>query len=130
MSNNLKNLEYDLTKNLPPKDVRLNVYKEALEYYLNIQKGGLCKYSDNTEEGYLGLCLIIPVLLWNLNSYLDNNLNIGDGNTYIWNYSDTKIAFPEIVLWVKDIEDTVEFPDKLILRIKAMKDCIEKLSSE
>ena len=127
MSKNLINIEYDLTKNLPPKDIRLNVYKEALEYYCNIQDGGSCNYNADNESG-LGLCLILPVLLWNLNSYLDN-LEIND-KTHYWCYRDTKIAFPEIVYWVIDIKDTDDYSDKLILRIKAMEDCIKKLSSE
>ena len=122
----LKNIEYRLNKNLPPKEVKLDVYKEALEYYLNLQKGGLCKY-DGGVEGGLGLCLILPTLMWNLNSYLEN-LEI-DGETEYWSYRDTEIAFPEISSWVRKIRREFNNSDRITLRIDAMRDCINRLSS-
>lgn len=66
-----------------PKDIRLEVYKEALEYY-----------RDKPHIDFVhkeGLCLRLPVILWDLEGYHSFAPNGHD-----WDFGDTGIAFPEL----------------------------------
>jgi len=94
-----------------PKELRLEIYKKALDFYIT---GGMIARMDPKNAG---LCMLLPCILWNLEDYLDGNPN-DDSD---WNYHDTQKAFPEItkriIYKVRDSEDTVKKRIKILKRI-------------
>jgi hypothetical protein len=86
---------------VPPKE-RLKVYQEAKKY---LKAEPSSRFNDNKDKivDELGVCMLLPCLLWNLDSYLDN---IPESNRY-WSYSDTVLAFPEFT--DKDIDYITSF---------------------
>lgn len=79
----MKNSQIISLKEVVPKEIRLQVYKEALEYY-----GSLI---EAPKKWGTGLCLVLPCALWGLSDYLDNH-----SMDLIWDFEDTPIAFPEL----------------------------------
>jgi hypothetical protein len=61
-----------------PLDIRLEVYLKAKKFI-------------ETNQREHGLCILFPILLWNLKSFTSDN-PIGND----WDYNDTSIAFPEL----------------------------------
>ena len=95
------------------KNTRLSVYKETLERFLNQQEVD-------------GLCLLLPMVLWGLEHYLDDYLDEETGRN--WCYKDTPTAFPELTQEVLD-KITSAYPEERdAIRIKYLKEWIEKLS--
>mgnify|MGYP003442819381 FL=1 len=94
-----------------PKELRLEIYKKALDFYIT---GGIIA---RMKPKNAGLCMLLPCILWNLEDYLDGNPN-DDSD---WSYHDTQIAFPEItkriIYKVRDNEDTVKKRIKILKRI-------------
>lgn len=91
----MKNIHIKNLLSEVPKEIRLQVYKEALEYYDKelynilynlITPPGLC-------TGYygIGICLVLPCILWELHNYLS-----ASPANEVWDYEDTSIAFPEL----------------------------------
>lgn len=76
---------------LVPKDIRLQVYKEAIEVLEN-GKNGIDKY--NLSLGF-GLCLILIPILYDLEDFLANAPN---GQSQSW--TDTTSMFPELDQYV------------------------------
>ena len=70
-----------------PKEVRLEVYKKAIEI---IEKN---LHATKEIKSYQ-LCLLIPVICWEIKHYLSRPLI--SGVLCDWDYNDTNIAFPEI----------------------------------
>lgn len=66
-----------------PKKERRKIYNRAIAYLDN----------PNIHGGY-GLCVILPVLLWDLEHYLDCPPHLQDNGR--WSYFDTPVAFPEL----------------------------------
>lgn len=103
-----------------PAKIRLKVYKEALDIISN----------DTLKQFELGigLCLMLPCVLWGLAHYTDQHpLN------RTWNYKDSEYIFPEISGISMDqlsFYDVTEVEEKNTLRmiylIKAIEAC-EKL---
>ena len=84
----MKNTHILNLKQEVPLDIRIKVYKEAIKYLEKVLKGGEDKY-------YVGLCILLPCLLWNLNAFFSvapDNLD--------WETDDTVIAFPELKAWL------------------------------
>ena len=75
----------DVTLDKPIDDeLRLWVYKEALLYYTGV------KWTDYGSHS-LGLCLLLPCILWNLPSYIDTKFKMYE----------TSIGFPELTDFIK-----------------------------
>ena len=113
----MRNEQYTLDEELPV-EIRLSVYKKALDYYISVKNGGDNKY-DLIGEGGGGVCLVLPCILWELDSFLSEDPKGND-----WDYSDVKIAFPEIKEWVSNYKES---EDKLNDRINCLKLYISEL---
>lgn len=72
-----------LPNQLVPKKIRLGVYKEALRLIENNE--------HKHDLGGFGLCLLLPSILWNLKSFLNDAPNGED-----WNFETTSKMFPEL----------------------------------
>jgi hypothetical protein len=112
----MKNEHIKSLKEVIPAEIRLEVYKEALNCIKNnINISGMGSY---------GLCMVFPCLLWGLDDYV-NRTPTGD----TWSFFDTKRAFPELTNEVIDkIELQQELIDRNKLRIRYLKQFIKKLS--
>ena len=96
------------------KNTRLSVYKETLERFLNQQEVD-------------GLCLLLLMVLWGLEDYLDDYLDEETRQNWCW--TNTPIAFPELTKEVIDeIRTGVGYMGRDEIRIKHLKEWIEKLS--
>ena len=109
---------YDCTlEEVVPSEIRLEVYKEALNFIENDKKEyGLDKYD--------GLCLLLPCIMWDLNHFLNN-----DPNGNYWYYGDTQYSFPEFGKLIHLIKDC-NYDEKIETRIKVLKSCIKTLENE
>ena len=94
-----------------PLKLRIKIYKEALKYY-----------KEPSDNFYSGLCILLPMLLWELDSYLNDAPN---GNS--WNWSDTSTAFPEIDEYLFVITDCNDSSERRKLRIKILTSILKKL---
>ena len=96
------------------KNTRLSVYKESLERFLNQQEVD-------------GLCLLLPIVLWGLEHYLDDYLD--EETRQNWCFINTPTAFPELT---QEILDEIRTGDDVktrdAIRIEHLKKWIEKLS--
>lgn len=93
---------YTLKEELP-KEIRFPIYQKAI---------------DALESGRKhGLCILLPMLLWDLEHYLADTPDGSD-----WNYRDTVIAFPEIAPYITEIVMSNN-PDQV--RIRALKEIIK-----
>jgi len=113
----MRNKKYTLEKELPKK-IKLQVCKEALELYKN---------DENTiQQLGIGLCLVLPCVLWELNHYLSCTPN--DEN---WSHSKTEIAFPEIKHYINSLEETLGSGHSAnATRIKWLEEIIQNLTNE
>lgn len=113
----MKNTNILSLKSEVPKEIRIQVYKDAIKI---LKKGeGICGIGND-----LGLCLILPCILWDFEDFED--LTPANQNWYWW---DTKIAFPEIT---KEIIQTIyDCPKhkRNILRIEYIKHFLKELKS-
>jgi hypothetical protein len=83
----MKNTQIKNLKDVVPKEIRLQVYKDALDYYHTPKKD-----RRNWAEG---LCLLLPCILWDLCHYLDDSI--------VWDYDETSTAFPELEKHLSEI---------------------------
>lgn len=110
-----------------PKNVRLRVYKQALKLYTDYVVGKHSKLDDYS----MGLCLLLPCILYSLNSYLDIQPN---GNIFSWR--DTRKSFPELHELLVNIryDERFTLPNYKYLtnedRIEFLKESIQKLQSK
>lgn len=105
---------YKLDKELP-REVRFPVYKKALEIYKSIIKDNSVEFAGMGVSGGIGLCMILPCILWNLNDYLDN---APDGNH--WSFLRTSTAFPEIKEYIPILEAEMDSLRRVYLRIEIL----------
>lgn len=98
------------------KNTRLSVYKETLERFN--QKQGDQKQVD-------GLCLLLPMVLWGLEHYLDDYLD--EETRQNWWWTNTPTAFPELTKKVL-YKIMSAYEERDAIRIKYLKEWIEKLS--
>jgi len=96
-----------------PKEIRLEVYIKAVEYINNpIQTKGF------------GLCIILPVLLWDLNTFIAAS---PDGND--WSYQETCKAFPELTDEVLEtLFHTHTTKERKIKRLEYLEQFIKQLT--
>ena len=107
---------YDCTLGeIVPETIRLEVYKEALDFIENDgEKYGLDKYD--------GLCLLLPCVMWDLDHYLNN-----DPNNCCWAYTETIKSFPEFGELIHSIIKCVDKNVEVESRIEVLKSCIKIL---
>lgn len=89
----MKNINIDIKKTVP-QAIRLQVYKESLKILQDVNNS--IKYKIEQKKYYgmfgsIGLCVLLPCVLWDLESLLDNGYNFK-----VWDYRDTIIGFPEL----------------------------------
>lgn len=105
-------------------EIRLGTYEKALELLEDhYNEGKYYPYAPRGEE--LGLCILLPCILWDLNNYLDP-----DPNEEYWNYSDTTRAFPELAKYLITIENTESDWEMGECRIKCLKQMIQEVKLE
>jgi len=118
----MRNKEITLKEPVPNK-IRKIVYQQALKYYQDFLVKPHTKYLlIGDEPSTLGLCLLLPCILWDLRNYL-NNSPIGDE----WNHRETVFGFPEIREYTLEISETKEHKDRLELRIKVLTEILTNL---
>jgi hypothetical protein len=112
----MRNKKYTLEKELPKK-IKLQVYKEALELYKN---------DENTIQQFgVGLCLVLPCVLWELSHYLDYPHNED------WRHYDTPKAFPEIRYYLDSLKEPLGSGHSAnTTRIKWLEEIIQNLTNE
>jgi len=99
-----------------PKDIRLEVYKEALDIIINNK-------IIKSNSGY-NLCILLPCLLWDLEDYWDISPN---GET--WHYQETIKAFPELTQkFINNINKITNINDRHNMRINLLQTSIKLLS--
>lgn len=110
----MRNEQYELTEILP-KNIRMEVYKEALKFIK-------CKEEKYGLYGkHSGLCLILPCILWDLDTYLSD-----DPNDNQWEYFDTSTAFPEISEILNTLSNSeLSIDDKVKLRIEFLENLLK-----
>lgn len=106
--------EHILPNTLVPEDIRLKVYKEAID----IIKQGELKYC----LGGFDLCLLLPCILWDLDSFL-NDTPLGE----TWWDVDTINQFPEITKLVSTT-GSLDRIDADQLRIQCLEEAIKQLT--
>lgn len=119
----MKNEQYSIREELP-KEIRLEVYQEAISILQNFLKtGNSDKYSANGA-----LCLLLPCLLWDLVTMWDED---PQGNH--WDPYHVPQGFPEIKPFVDMInQDDSAFYSKPVeeiyqLRIEFLEDVVKTL---
>jgi len=97
-----------------PIDIRLTCYIKAKEFV---------KQSDTIDKTH-GLCLLFPMMLWNLKHYGSSQPNGKD-----WNYNDASIAFPELTEKIIDrIQTGITFEQRNKIRLYYLNKWIKKLT--
>lgn len=79
----MKNSQIKNLKEVVPKEIRLQVYKDTLKYY-----GSLL---EAPKKWGTGLCLVLPCALWGLSNYISE-----ESMDLKWDFGDTPLAFPEL----------------------------------
>lgn len=114
--NRMKN-EHILPGQIVPENIRLEVYKEALQHVKNeIPKSRIAGF---------GLCLLLPCVLWDLYYYCDE---APCGET--WAYYDTEKTFPEMKGIIQAVGKTKTDEDLKRTRIQFLTAAIEKLEKQ
>lgn len=105
-------------------ETRLSVYERALELLSEQYRTGKpLPYAGKNDR--LGLCILFPCILWDLNHYLD--LGPDEEN---WNYHDTPMAFPELAKYLPLIEKMEPGTEKNNCRLEYLKKMIEDVKLE
>lgn len=109
----MKNAQYTLDAPLP-KEVRLECFKEAIEYYKR-KINGL-----STKNKGRGLCLALPSILWDLDSYLGNPPHIEEWHclqtpkAFVFDLSDLLLKLQSVNSSEKAFKVRIKFLEKLI----------------
>jgi len=111
----MKNLDILPNQEVPP-NIRLEVYKEALQL---IQSD-----TDRSKRNKLGigLCLLLPVLLWELECYCSKL-----SNGRVWFYDQITKMFPELTSKKIDIITRTHADQRDKIRIEFLKEMIQRL---
>lgn len=94
------------------KSTRLSVYKESLEIF--------------DQNQVIGLCLLLPMVLWGSEDYLEYYLDEEPRQNWCW--KDTPTAFPELTQEVLDKISSTRDEERIAIRAKYLEEWIEKLS--
>ena len=113
----MKNTHILNLKQEVPLDIRIEVYKDAIKYLENVLKDGYDEYS-------VALCILLPCLLWKLNSFFSLT---PDG--YNWGTNQTVIAFPELKTWLP-VNDSFTKEHKRLYRIQKRIDFLKETITE
>lgn len=105
----MKNTHILNLKKEVPLDIRIEVYKDAIKYLENALKVDEDKY-------YVGLCILLPCLLWDL----DSSFSVAP-DSLDWETEDTVIAFPEIKAWLDNYYTSGNFGIENHYKIKIQK---------
>lgn len=107
---------YTLDKELP-KRVRIATYRKALKIYKD-------KLLNLDKEFYgmtgMGLCILLPCILWGLKSYLDSMPNGEE-----WVHELTPTAFPEIKDGINRLYNITGDGQKIKERIKILEEILK-----
>lgn len=109
----MKNTHIKNLHQVVPEKIRLRIYKKVLK---DLEKTGRCKNS-------VGLCLILPTVLWDLDDLLDK---CPDGS--FWSWRDTGKAFPELTQ--KVLSDIFQSNNILEIRKVFLRTWIKNLESK
>lgn len=109
----MKNKRIKNLHQVVPENIRLRIYKKVLK---DLEKTGICKNS-------VGLCLILPIVLWDLP---DSLTECPDGS--FWDWRDTRKAFPELTQ--KVLSDILYSNNELETRKVFLRTWIKNLESK
>lgn len=99
-----------------PIDIRLETYIKARDYIIA---------TEDDPYAAMGLCLLLPVGLWDLPSYCYTKSPSGNN----WNYEQSLKAFPELTQDIVDeINDMHLIKDRNKLRLQYLDQWIEELT--
>jgi hypothetical protein len=116
----MKNTNILALNSVVPKELRLEVYKEALHIIQNDKN----VFGLNASLGQLGMCFLFPCILWGL-----KDINDLTPDEQYWYYWDTKIAFPELTQTIIDTFPCRHSDFKKEQRINYLKSFIKQLES-
>lgn len=115
----MKNQHITTLKKPIPIDIRIEVYKDAIDIIKNN-----IKHDTLTTNSISALCLLLPCILWDLDHWLQDTPAGID-----WNHNDVPKAFPEIKQWT---EEAYKFGgnsnNKNLKRIEVLQNAINKLT--
>lgn len=119
----MKNTHIQNLNHVVPADIRLQTYKDALEYFEQRR----WNVEDEAEGHYgEGLCLVLPCIMWGLYNYMDSFAPDG----YWWSYMDTIKAFPELGKGLDIILSWSNRERKIKVRMELLRKWIKELSDE
>lgn len=104
---------------LVPREKRIEVYKKAIKFLYGEEEN----LKANLDI-YDGICLILPVILWDLKNYRDD---CPDGTK--WKWTDTKKMFPEIKYHLPSIRRGRTENEQRLLRISILERIVEEMES-
>lgn len=124
MDKEFRTTAVDLWSELP-KEERLYVYKKAVEHI----ESGSEQYMDSTDITPLhSLCLLLPCILFNKDTYLSNFWLEGGKECC---YAQSSLAFTELTHNViQNIVDVRDDKEKKELRLTYLKSFIKNLENE
>lgn len=114
----MKNIEIKTLNEVVPKEIRLEVYKEALELY---KEDSPKIYQDTLRTRSRGLCILLPMVLWGLDDFdpFDQERE--------WYWKDTFVAFSELNKTIIGILEEMEPKDKPAKRQEYLNRWIKEL---
>lgn len=114
----MKNTHIKNLKEVIPSNIRLQTYKDALDYYGQIYT----ESRDYTE----GLCLVLPCIMWGLPHYLSN---APDGD--YWGPNKSQEVFPELGRDIHRIRSPyLTDVTRMNLRMELLRNWIKELSDD
>lgn len=109
----MKNTHIKNLHQVVPEKIRLSIYKKVLKV---LEKTGC-------YNGSVGLCIILPVVLWGLPNSL---IECPDGSS--WSWRDTGKAFPELTS--KVLSDILHSNDRVETRKVFLRTWIKNLENK
>lgn len=104
-----------------PDEIRLEVYKEAKVHIENAIKNP--EYDVYGLEGFMGLCTLLPCILYDLETFEDDQ-----PNGLYWEYELTPVSFPELAGFIEKIDKIEGQRERNKMRLKFLNSSIKKLS--
>lgn len=119
----MKNTHIQNLDEIIPKDIRVQTYIDALEYYEQRK----WDKEDKSEGDYAeGLCLVLPCIMWDLYNYL----SIAPDGEY-WHWTKTQEAFPELGRDIHNVDSNmISKGKKNKIRMVLLRNWIKELSDD
>lgn len=116
----MKNTEITTLNEAVPEEIRLEVYKEALELY---KENSPKIYQNTLMDRSRGLCILLPMVLWGLDEFdpFDEERE--------WYWGDTFVAFPELNKTIIGILEEMRQEDKPAKRQEYLQRWIHELET-